>query len=120
MAELFTPKNIIVTGGCGFIGSNFVHYVVNNCPDVHVIVPPMVLETMGKDADDFDWVRDRPDYDCRYAIDSTKLRTELNWRLACSGFAEGLKQTINWYVTDKSWSRPAKGLTEAKYAKWGR
>ena len=34
----FQPKNIIVTGGCGFIGSNFVHYVVNNHPDVHVIV----------------------------------------------------------------------------------
>ena len=34
----FQPKNIIVTGGCGFIGSNFVHYVVNNHPDVHVTV----------------------------------------------------------------------------------
>lgn len=31
-------KNIIVTGGAGFIGSNFVHYVVNNHPDVHVTV----------------------------------------------------------------------------------
>ena len=31
-------KNIIVTGGCGFIGSNFVHHVVNNHPDVHVTV----------------------------------------------------------------------------------
>ena len=36
--ETFTPRNIIVTGGCGFIGSNFVHYVVNNHPDVHVTV----------------------------------------------------------------------------------
>ena len=36
--ELFTPHNIIVTGGCGFIGSNFVHYVYNNHPDVHVTV----------------------------------------------------------------------------------
>ena len=34
----FKPGNIIVTGGCGFIGSNFVHYVVNNHPDVHVTV----------------------------------------------------------------------------------
>lgn len=32
------PKNIIVTGGCGFIGSNFVHYVVRNHPGVHVTV----------------------------------------------------------------------------------
>ena len=31
-------KNIIVTGGAGFIGSNFVHYVYNNFPDVHVTV----------------------------------------------------------------------------------
>ena len=31
-------KNIIVTGGAGFIGSNFVHYVVNNHPDIHIKV----------------------------------------------------------------------------------
>ena len=37
MAE-FSPKNIIVAGGCGFIGSNFVHYVVNNHPETHVTV----------------------------------------------------------------------------------
>ena len=36
--EAFEPHNIIVTGGCGFIGSNFVHYVVDNHPDVHVTV----------------------------------------------------------------------------------
>lgn len=34
--ELFTPKNIIVTGGCGFIGSNFVHYVVDNLSLIHI------------------------------------------------------------------------------------
>jgi len=34
----FRLKNIIVTGGAGFIGSNFVHYVVNNHPEVHVMV----------------------------------------------------------------------------------
>ena len=38
MAEETFPKNIIVTGGCGFIGSNFVHYVVDNHPGVHVTV----------------------------------------------------------------------------------
>ena len=38
MTDAFIPKNIIVTGGCGFIGSNFVHYVYNNHPDVHITV----------------------------------------------------------------------------------
>ena len=38
MSEAFEPKNIIVTGGCGFIGSNFVHHVVREHPGVRVTV----------------------------------------------------------------------------------
>ena len=38
MAEVFEPRNIIVTGGCGFIGSNFVHHVVREHPGVRVTV----------------------------------------------------------------------------------
>lgn len=34
----FVPRSIIVTGGCGFIGSNFVRWVVQHQPDVHVTV----------------------------------------------------------------------------------
>lgn len=37
MTEL-SPKNILVTGGCGFIGSNFVHYLAEQHPDVHITV----------------------------------------------------------------------------------
>ena len=47
------------------------------------------FEMMGKDPDDFDWVRDRPGHDRRYAIDSTKLQTELGWRPTHNDFAGG-------------------------------
>ena len=36
--EVFAPRNIIVTGGAGFIGSNFVHWVVDHHPETHVTV----------------------------------------------------------------------------------
>ncbi len=78
-----------------------------------------ILKAMGKDEDDFDWVRDRPGHDRRYAIDSAKLRRELGWEPAHTDFAEGLAQTIQWYRDNESWWRPAKEATEAKYAKQG-
>ena len=74
---------------------------------------------MGKDPDDFDWVRDRPGHDRRYAIDPAKLRRELGWEPRHTDFAEGLRQTIAWYVANEAWWRPAKAATEARYARQG-
>ena len=78
-----------------------------------------ILRAFGRAEDDFDWVRDRPGHDRRYAIDSTKLQRELGWRPAHTDFAEGLKQTIDWYVENESWWRPAKEATEARYKAQG-
>lgn len=86
----------------------------NNIDVLHTI-----LKGMGKDENDFDWVKDRPGHDRRYAIDSTKLRTELGWQPQHTNFEEGLAQTIQWYKDNESWWRPAKEATEAKYAKQG-
>lgn len=80
----------------------------------------MILEATGQDPDGFDRVTDRPGHDRRYAIDSSKLRCELGWRPAHAGFAEGLRQTIDWYVANESWWRPAKEATEARYGRQGR
>lgn len=78
-----------------------------------------ILERMGKDPDDFDWVRDRPGHDRRYAIDPTKLESELGWKPVHTDFSEGLDQTIAWYRDHENWWRPAKDATERKYAKQG-
>ena len=78
-----------------------------------------ILERMGKNSDDFDWVRDRPGHDRRYAIDPTKLEDELGWKPVHTDFSEGLDQTIAWYRDHEDWWRPAKEATEAKYAKQG-
>ena len=78
-----------------------------------------ILRAMGRPEDAFDWVRDRPGHDRRYAIDPTKLRRELGWRPRHTDFAEGLDQTIAWYRDNEDWWRPAKEATEAKYAAKG-
>ncbi len=78
-----------------------------------------ILRAMGQPEDAFDWVRDRPGHDRRYAIDSTKLRRELGWEPKHTDFASGLEATIEWYREHEDWWRPAKEATEAKYAAQG-
>ena len=78
-----------------------------------------ILTRMGRPADDFDWVRDRPGHDRRYAIDSTKLRRELGWEPERTDFSEGLDQTIAWYTENRAWWEPVKAATEARYKAQG-
>ena len=78
-----------------------------------------ILEHFGRSADDFDHVTDRAGHDLRYAIDSTKLRTELGWAPQFADFEAGLKSTIEWYVAHEDWWRPHKDAVEAAYAAKG-
>ena len=78
-----------------------------------------ILRCMGEPEDAFDRVRNRPGHDRRYAIDPTKLRTELGWEPRHTDFAEGLERTIEWYRDNEAWWRPAKEATEARYREQG-
>lgn len=78
-----------------------------------------ILTVMGRDPDDFDHVKDRPGHDRRYAIDSTKLQTELGWRPTHTDFQKGLEKTIAWYTENRAWWEPAKAATEARYQQQG-
>ena len=101
----------------GRIGETYLIGANGERDNIHVL--KAILERMGQPADAFDWVRDRPGHDRRYAIDPTKLETELGWRPIHTDFSEGLDQTIAWYREHEDWWRPVKEATEAKYAKQG-
>lgn len=51
------------------------------------------------------FVADRPGHDARYAIDATKLETELGWR-ALEDFDSGIEKTVRWYLDNEWWWRP--------------
>ena len=52
-----------------------------------------------------EFVTDRPGHDARYAIDATKLETELGWR-AQENFDTGIEKTVRWYLDNDWWWRP--------------
>jgi len=56
-------------------------------------------------ADQIVYVTDRPGHDARYAIDATKLETELGWK-AEENFESGIRKTVEWYLANEWWWTP--------------
>lgn len=79
-------------------------------------VMTMILELMGRNVEEFDWVQDRPGHDMRYAIDNRVLRTELGWLPKHADFPQGLSETIAWYRANSEWWKPSKQETERQYS----
>lgn len=78
-----------------------------------------ILELMGKDKNAYEHVNDRPGHDQRYAIDSTKLRTQLGWEPKYTNLRQGLQATIDWYREHEVWWKNEKAKVEAAYAEKG-
>ena len=55
-------------------------------------------------AEQITYVTDRPGHDLRYAIDPTRIRTELGWRPSVT-LQQGLEKTVQWYLDNEDWWR---------------
>lgn len=60
------------------------------------------------------YVTDRAGHDLRYAIDATKLQTELNWHPSLQ-FEEGIEKTVRWYLDNQEW---LDNVTSGEYEKY--
>lgn len=61
-----------------------------------------ILKQLNKPESLITYVTDRPGHDMRYAIDPTKIHMELGW-LPQTKFEDGIRQTVDWYLTHKEW-----------------
>ena len=71
----------------------------------NLTVVKTILSILGKPESLISYVTDRPGHDLRYAIDPTKITTELGWVPEMS-FEEGIAQTIQWFLNHEDWWRP--------------
>ena len=61
-----------------------------------------ILKILDKGEDLIEYVTDRKGHDLRYAIDPTKIETELGWKPKTK-FADGIKKTVAWYLDNRGW-----------------
>lgn len=61
-----------------------------------------IIKLLGKDESLIRFVEDRKGHDKRYAIDPTKITTDLGWRPETK-FSDGIQETVQWYLDNKSW-----------------
>ena len=68
----------------------------------NIDIVKLICQELGKPESLIAHVTDRKGHDRRYAIDPTKIHQELGW-LPETTFAVGIKKTIDWYLSHKSW-----------------
>ena len=79
-----------------------IYNVGGNNEKANLAVVRLILERLGKPESLMTHVKDRPGHDRRYAIDSSKIMTELDWAPTVT-FEEGIARTIDWYLANSDW-----------------
>jgi dTDP-glucose 4,6-dehydratase len=79
-----------------------VYNIGGRCEKTNLELTHALLAAVGKPASLIRYVPDRPGHDRRYAIDCSKIESELGWRPTVP-FEEGLGETVLWYREHASW-----------------
>jgi dTDP-glucose 4,6-dehydratase len=79
-----------------------VYNVGGNNERTNIEIVKRILKELGKSEDLIRFVQDRPGHDRRYAIDATKIHTELGWEPKYT-FETGIVKTIQWYLENQKW-----------------
>ncbi|MEG0388309.1 MAG: dTDP-glucose 4,6-dehydratase [Niameybacter sp.] len=79
-----------------------VYNIGGNNEKANIEIVKLIVENLGKTEDMIKYVQDRPGHDRRYAIDNTKITTELGWSPSYT-FEQGIKETIEWYLANQEW-----------------
>ena len=82
------------------------------CAILDDLAPQKRKPELTKFEDLITYVTDRPGHDQRYAIDATKLKTQLGWK-PLENFDSGIRKTVQWYLENSWWWQP---IREKKYA----
>lgn len=91
-----------------------IYNIGGNNEKANIELVKLIIEVLGKSEDLIKYVKDRPGHDRRYAIDNTKITTELGWKPAYT-FEEGIKETIQWYLDNTDW---IENVISGDYAKY--
>ena len=86
-----------------------IYNVGGDCELTNIDLTKLVLKRLNKQESLINYVKDRPGHDRRYAMDSTKIKTELGWKKK-HNFEEALDLTIKWYKENKDWIDKRKSL----------
>ncbi len=79
-----------------------VYNIGGDCERRNIDIVRRILGFLGKPETLIRFVKDRPGHDRRYAMDNTKIRTELGWSPTVD-FEDGLRRTVDWYLSHRSW-----------------
>lgn len=96
----------------GRIGETYCIGVDGDIPNIEVVKKLLTLLEVSED--NLEYVKDRPGHDRRYAIDATKIKTELGWKPTYD-FDSALKLTVTWYQQNKAWWQKLKDKSYQTY-----